>query len=150
MGKIKVATKVANGVEWVKQRLVSVCFSMRIFRLVKECCAITLTQAHTHQYLFKYAIVAHAKSDMTSYSHANNSAIVLSYPFVNNSLAISCWVFIWRNSLHYIRFGLTSSNDRPTCLLSKTSLQTVWLPLKHKFYKLGNILGFSAIQWHYF
>ena len=50
----------------------------------------------------------------------------------------------------FAKLYVTSLNVLPTCLLSKRSMWTAWLPLKLQFYKLGNMLDFFAIQCHNF
>ena len=59
-------------------------------RSVNECHAITLACTHTCQYLFRHAIVTHAKLYIMSLLHTKTSASVFSYPFANNSFATSC------------------------------------------------------------
>ena len=68
---------------------------------VNEWCAITLACTLTHHYLFRCAIVACAKLYMTSLLHTNTSTSVLSYPFTNNSFAISLVKVNFTNSCRH-------------------------------------------------
>ena len=117
-------------------------------RPVNEWCTIALVRVHTQQYLFRCAIITHAKVYMVSESHANTSAKELIYPLTNNSFATSSWVPICRNPLHYIVFtskqisvSIAQKHSKwvlmsslPVCLLKHPCKQCI-LSLKYQFYR---------------